>query len=304
MNKIIIIAGPTAVGKTDLSLALVHTLQTEIISADSVQIYNGLDIGSAKPTLDEMAGIPHHLIDVVEPTEAFSVSDYVKLAKKEIKRLHEMGKIPVIVGGTGLYINGLLYEMDFGESCADAEFRAEMEALADSSGAMAVYERLLSCDPVAAERIHPNNLKRVIRALEINHVTGKPMADFAKAPTKTTDYEVILIGLTRGRDVLYERINKRVELMFSAGLLDEVKKLKNSGLDDSFQSMQGIGYKEVLSYLEGRINYEQMIDEIQQGSRHYAKRQFTWFKRYDDLKWIDLDITCTEDAVKEILSII
>ena len=215
-----------------------------------------------------------------------------------------MGKIPVIVGGTGLYINGLLYEMDFGESCADAEFRAEMEALADSSGAMAVYERLLSCDPVAAERIHPNNLKRVIRALEINHVTGKPMADFAKAPTKTTDYEVILIGLTRGRDVLYERINKRVELMFSAGLLDEVKKLKNSGLDDSFQSMQGIGYKEVLSYLEGRINYEQMIDEIQQGSRHYAKRQFTWFKRYDDLKWIDLDITCTEDAVKEILSII
>lgn len=304
MNKIIIIAGPTAVGKTDLSLALAHTLQTEIISADSVQIYNGLDIGSAKPTLDEMAGIPHHLIDVVEPTEAFSVSDYVKLAKKEIKRLHEMGKIPVIVGGTGLYINGLLYEMDFGESCADAEFRAEMEALADSSGAMAVYERLLSCDPVAAKRIHPNNLKRVIRALEINHVTGKPMADFAKAPTKTTDYEVILIGLTRGRDVLYERINKRVDLMFSAGLLDEVKKLKNSGLDDSFQSMQGIGYKEVLSYLEGRINYEQMIDEIQQGSRHYAKRQFTWFKRYDDLKWIDLDITCTEDAVKEILSII
>ncbi len=304
MNKIIIIAGPTAVGKTDLSLALAHTLQTEIISADSVQIYNGLDIGSAKPTLDEMAGIPHHLIDVVEPTQAFSVSDYVKLAKKEIRRLHEMGKIPVIVGGTGLYINGLLYEMDFGESCADAEFRAELEALAERCGAMVVYERLLSCDPVAAERIHPNNLKRVIRALEVNHVTGKPMADFAKAPTKTKDYEVILIGLTRDREVLYERINKRVELMFSAGLLEEVKKLKNSGLNDSFQSMQGIGYKEVLSYLEGRINYEQMIDEIQQGSRHYAKRQFTWFKRYDDLRWIDLDTTCTEDAVKEILSII
>lgn len=301
MNKIIIIAGPTAVGKTDLSIELAKTLSTEIISADSVQIYEKLDIGSAKPTLEEMAGIKHHLIDVVSPFDSFSVSDYAKAAKAAIKGLHDQGKIPVIVGGTGLYINALLYEMDFSESAADPEFRESMEKLARESGGEVLYQRLCDIDPDAAKRVHPNNLKRVIRALEINHITGRPMADFASDPKPTEDYEVLLFGLTRDREQLYDRINRRVHIMFEQGLLKEVDGLKNLGLDDSFQSMQGIGYKEVLTYYKGGMTYDELVDAIQQGSRHYAKRQFTWFKRYDNIKWLNLDELSTEDAISEIL---
>jgi tRNA dimethylallyltransferase len=304
MRKIIIIVGPTAVGKTDLSLALAEKLQTEIISADSVQIYKNLDIGSAKPTLEEMRGIPHHLIDFVAATEAFSVSDYVALAKAEIGKLFDQGKMPIVVGGTGLYVNSLMYDMNFGASCADETFRMQMEDLAKTEGNIAVHELLNRVDPVAAARIHPNNLKRVIRALEVNHITGRPFADFASEPALTKDYEVVLIGLTRPRDLLYDRINKRVGLMLEAGLVEEVKKLKNSGLDDSFQSMQGIGYKEVLSYLDGRISYDEMVDRVRQGSRNYAKRQITWFKRYEGIHFIDLEEVSTEEALREILSII
>ena len=302
MQKIIIIVGPTAVGKTALSLALAEKLQTEIISADSVQIYKNLDIGSAKPTLEEMAGIPHHLIDCVAATETFSVSDYAALAKAEIGKLHAKGKIPIVVGGTGLYVNSLIYDMNFGASCADETFRLQMEDLAETQGNIAVHDLLNSVDPVAAARIHPNNLKRVIRALEVNHITGKPFADFASEPTVTQDYEVVLIGLTRPRDILYDRINERVGLMIEAGLVEEVNILKNSGLDDSFQSMQGIGYKEVLSYLDGHTSYDEMVDRVRQNSRNYAKRQMTWFKRYADIHFIDLQAVSTEEALREILS--
>ena len=301
MRKIIVIVGPTAVGKTDLSIALAERLQTEIISADSVQVYKGLDIGSAKPTAEEMKGIPHHLIDCVPANEPFSVSDYVSRAKTEIQRLLESGKIPVVVGGTGLYVNGLMYDMNFGESCADEVFRSEMEAFAKREGNEALHAKLAALDPEAAERIHCNNLKRVIRALEINHVTGKPSANFATAPKLTDDYEVVLIGLMRSRESLYERINRRVELMVEAGLIEEVKKLNNLGINDSCQSMQGIGYKEVLTYLKGQSTYEEMIDAIQQGSRNYAKRQMTWFKRYENIRWIDLEKHDIDAALQEIL---
>ncbi len=304
MQKIIIIVGPTAVGKTELSLALAEKLQTEILSADSVQIYKRLDIGSAKPTIEEMRGIPHHLIDCVAATETFSVSDYAALAKAEIARLHEKGQIPIIVGGTGLYVNSLIYDMHFGASCADDAFRLQMENLAKNHGNTAVHDLLNQVDPVAAARIHPNNLKRVIRALEVNHITGKPFADFASEPSKTKDYEVVLIGLVRPRDRLYARINERVMLMLEAGLVNEVKNLKNSGLDDSFQSMQGIGYKEVLSYLDGLTTYDEMVEAIRQGSRNYAKRQMTWFKRYSEIHFIDLQEETTDMAIREILSII
>lgn len=300
MNKLIIIAGPTAVGKTDLSISLAKALNTEIISADSVQIYKGLDIGSAKPSPEEMQGIPHHLMDFLPPETAFSVSDYVKLAKAEISRLHGLGKIPVVVGGTGLYINGLLYDMTFGETHSDDTFREQMEQVYRECGADVLHERLIQCDPDAANRIHPNNVKRVIRALEIVHVTGKPMGDFAIDLVPTQDYDVILVVLTRDRETLYDRINRRVLLMFELGLLDEVKKLKNLGLDDSYQSMQGIGYKEVLAYLNGLITYEHLIDEIQKGSRHYAKRQLTWFKRYTNSIVINLDHQTEKDAIHEI----
>ncbi len=304
MQKIIIIVGPTAVGKTELSLALAEKLHTEIISADSVQIYKNLDIGSAKPTLLERQGIPHHLIDCVEATEIFSVSEFASLAKAQIERLHVKGQIPIVVGGTGLYVNSLIYDMHFGASCADDVFRTTMEDFAESEGNAALHEKLNAVDPDAAMRIHPNNLKRVIRALEVNHITGKPFADFGSDPVKTKDYDVILVGLTRPRDVLYARINERVSLMLEAGLVEEVEKLKNSGLNDSFQSMQGIGYKEVLTYLNGQTTYDEMVDAIKQGSRNYAKRQMTWFKRYPEIHFIDLQEKTTDMALREILSYI
>lgn len=301
MKKIIVIAGPTAVGKTELSIALAKALNTEIISADSVQVYKKLDIGSAKPTQEEMAGIPHHLIDVADPFAPYSVSEYVAATKAEIHRLHDLEKTPVIVGGTGLYINGLVYDMGFGESAADADYRALLVSEAQSFGGEVLYEKLKACDSVAAERIHPNNIKRVIRALEINHITGKPMADFAQDPVPTEDYEVVLFGLSRDRKVLYDRIDRRVHMMFEQGLLEEVKSLKNLGLNDSYQSMQGIGYKEVLVYLDGKTTYDAMVDDIQKGSRHYAKRQFTWFKRYPFIHWLDLDTLTVAQAVETIL---
>ena len=301
MNKLIVIAGPTAVGKTDLAIGLAQALKTEIISADSVQIFKDLNVGSAKPSHDEMKGIKHHLLDFLSPKASFSVSDYVNLAKKEIQRLHALGKIPVVVGGTGLYINGLLYEMSFGNSCSDELFRLKMEELYHARGADHLHGLLQQQDPEAAQRIHPNNLKRVIRALEIIHVTGKPMGDFSTDLVFTKDYEVILVTLTRSREVLYDRINRRVLLMLDAGLVDEVKNLKNLGLDDSYQSMQGIGYKEVLAYLNGITSFDFMVDDIQKGSRHYAKRQLTWFKRYPESIVIDLDQNTEEDAIKEIL---
>lgn len=299
MNKILVIVGPTAVGKTDISIEVAKALDTEIISCDSVQIYKQLDIGSAKPTTTEMQGVKHHLIDFVEPDQNYSVSEYQRDAKTIISRLHEAGKIPIITGGTGLYVNALLYEMHFGASASDEAYRTSLEAMAESEGNDAVHDLLKKVDFVAAEKIHPNNLRRVIRALEINKVTGQNVGDFTLDPVKTRDYEVILIGLTRNRLKLYARINKRVDLMLEAGLIDEVKKLKSLGLDDSFQSMQGIGYKEVLAYLNGLYDLDTMISLLKQNSRRYAKRQMTWFKRYEDIQWIDLETVSTKEAVVE-----
>lgn len=303
MNKIICIVGPTAVGKTDTSIALAKKLQTEIVSADSVQIYQSLDIGSAKPTLLERDGVVHHMLDCVSPYDRFSVSEYVACAKKHIKDLHDQGKTPLVVGGTGLYINGLMYDMHFGEQAADDEYRQGLEQIAEKEGAEFLHRRLLAIDPKAALKIHPNNIRRVIRALEINRSTGKPLSDFSTEPMLTQDYEVVLIGLMRDRESLYERINRRVELMFQMGLLEEVKKLKKIGLNDRNQSMQGIGYKEVLAYLEGTFSYEEMKASIAQNSRHYAKRQMTWFRRYPTMRWIDITQKTTEEIIGEILSI-
>ena len=303
MKKVVILAGPTAVGKTDLSLALAKALQTEIISADSVQIYEHLNIGSAKPTAEELAMVPHHLIDFISPFNTYSVSDYVKDAKNAIKRLHGQGKIPVIVGGTGLYINALIYEMDFGESIGDAIYRDQMMLLAEREGHLFLHDKLKQIDHEAAERIHPNNIRRVVRALEINHVTGRPMGDFSTDLTYTKDYEFFLFGLTRDREKLYSRINKRVDLMLDAGLVEEVSLLKNQGLNDSYQAMQGIGYKEVLGYLNHLYDFDMMVSLMKQSSRRYAKRQLTWFKRYECLTPIDVEaFKCPDDIVQIILS--
>lgn len=303
-RKVIFLVGPTAVGKTDLSIALAKALDTEIISCDSVQIYKSLNIGSAKPTVEEMAGVKHHLLDFVDPKVPYSVSEYREDALNIIDRLLEAGKVPIVTGGTGLYMNALIYDMDFGSSDSDEAYRAELEKLAEAEGGDHLYERLKAIDPEAAERIHPNNVRRVIRALEVNHITGQNMGDFSKDPVLTDRFIPVLIGLKRQRMKLYGRINKRVDIMLEQGLIDEVKKLKSTGLDDSFQSMQGIGYKEVLGYLEGRYDEALMVSVLKQGTRRYAKRQMTWFRRYAQMHWLDLDELSTEKALDEIFKLI
>jgi tRNA dimethylallyltransferase len=303
MDKVIFIVGPTAVGKTDVSIELAKALNGEIVSADSVQIYKKLNIGSAKPTPEEMDGIPHHLLDFVDPDSSFSVSDYTRLAKGVIQEVRSRGKTPIVTGGTGLYVNALLYDMDFGKIESDEDYRNTLEQIAEDQGKEALHQMLEAIDPEAAGKIHANNLRRVIRALEINKRTGKPMSDFATDPIPTADYETIIIGLTRSRLKLYGRINKRVDIMLESGLIEEVKKIKNDGIDGSYQSMQGIGYKEVLDYLEDKYDFDTMVTVLKQSSRRYAKRQMTWFRRYRDMEWIDLDkFTSVKDITEEILS--
>jgi tRNA dimethylallyltransferase len=303
MSKVIFIVGPTAVGKTDVSIELAKALDGEIISADSVQIYKKLNIGSAKPIPEEMKGIKHHLLDFVEPDASFSVSEFTELAKAVIKDIRSRGKTAIVAGGTGLYVNALLYDMDFGKSESDDDYRNALEQLSVEKGKEALHQMLSDIDPVAADKIHANNSRRVIRALEVNKMTGRPMSDFASDPVKTSDYETVIIGLTRSRLKLYGRINKRVEIMLESGLLEEVKKIKKDGIDGSHQSMQGIGYKEVLDYLDGKYDFDTMVSVLKQSSRRYAKRQMTWFKRYKDIEWIDLDqFSSVADITEEILS--
>ncbi len=289
--KVVIIGGPTAVGKTKTSIELAKRLGGEIISADSMQIYKGMDIGSAKPDLVEREGIVHHLMDVVDPKAAFSVADFRRLADEAIEDIHSRGKIAIIVGGTGLYINALLYEMDFSSVAKDSEERILLRAFAEKEGAEALHHKLKTIDPEAAERIHPNNVKRVIRAIEIASQTDEKVKDFRRDLIKNERYDIFLMGLTGEREKLYDRINRRVKQMFEAGLLEEVARLKNSGLDDSFTSMKGIGYKEIFPYLEGIQTLEDTMALVALNTRHYAKRQLTWFRRYPDLIWYHVDET-------------
>jgi tRNA dimethylallyltransferase len=248
-----------------------------------------------------MDGVPHHLIDCIDPKQPFSVSDYAKAAHAVIDDIFERSLQPIVVGGTGLYVNALLYDMDFGEAPADEHYRAMLEKSLVEKGEQHLYEMLLNVDPDAAHRIHPNNVRRVIRALEVQHVTGQPMSDFSTAPTRHSRFESVLIGLTRDRATLYERINLRVDLMLEAGLIDEVKNLKKIGITDRNQSMQGIGYKEVSGYLDGLYDEMTMVALLKRNSRRYAKRQLTWFKRYPDIHWIEVD---QKPHIETILSII
>jgi len=300
-KNVVIIVGPTAVGKTALSIALAKKFNGEIISADSMQIYKDMNIGSAKPTATEMDGVKHYLIDEVDPSTEFSVSDYAPMALEYIDKITSEGKLPIVVGGTGLYVNSIMYEMDFSKSSENKELRAMYENIAAEHGNEYLYNILLTKDPKAAKTVHMNNVKRVIRALEIHEETGEGKKDFASEPQLRGDLNIILIGLTRNRKKLYARINKRVELMFEAGLLKEVENLKNNGLSAINRSMQGIGYKEVLIFANGKCDYDQMVSLIKQSSRRYAKRQMTWFKRYDFIKWFDYDqikdIDALEDAI-------
>lgn len=296
MNKVVVIAGPTATGKTAVSVKLAKDFCGEVISCDSVQIYKHLNIGSAKPSKDEMEGIPHHLMDFLDPFENFSVADFCALAKDEISDILKRGKLPILAGGTGLYISSIVDNISFAENENDNSVRDELYREYEKIGAEEMHKKLKEIDPVAAEEIHPNNIKRVIRAIEIYMQTGKTRTEQNKESKKVkSPYDFILCGLNCERELLYERINKRVDKMEDAGLFREVKELLDMGLSETNQSMQGIGYKEVLPYLKGEISKEECLELIKKNSRNYAKRQLTWFKR-GDYKWFDcLSVGLYED---------
>ena len=286
MKKIplIILTGPTAVGKTDLSIKLSKSLNAEIISADSMQIYKYMDIGSAKVTKEEMDGVVHYMIDEVTPDVPFSVSEFQMRSEKYIEEINKKGKNVLITGGTGLYLNSLIYNMDFAKSNANNEIREKLEQELAENGIDYMHEKLRGLDEEAANRIHKNNTKRVIRAIEVC-MSGQKMNDFSKDLRYNEKYKPIIIVLNRDREVLYQRINKRVDIMLENGLLDEVKELLKMGYTKDMISMQGIGYKEMIKYLDGEYTY--------------AKRQLTWFKRYQDAKWFDLDKYQDIEILKE-----
>ena len=290
-DKIIVIVGPTAVGKTALSVQIAKKFDGEIISGDSMQIYKDLDIATAKVTPDEMKGIPHHLINIKEIEEAYSVSDFQKEASKKIEEIVERGRLPIIVGGTGLYIESLLYPVSHAKVEPNEELRVKLERFAATKGNDQLWTRLNEIDPDAAKKIHPNNVRRVIRAIEVYKETGELFSNFQNERNKKeSDYDVFLIGLNTDRTKLYERINKRVDLMVDKGLVDEAKDLwRKVGPEVTVQSARGIGYKELFDYFNQSISYEETIDAIKQNSRRYAKRQITWFtNRLDEVHWYDL----------------
>ena len=303
MNKkipLIVLVGPTAVGKTDISIKLAKKLNGEIISADSMQIYKYMDIGTAKVKEGEKQGIPHYLIDIVYPDEDFTVSNYKDLANEHIKDINSRSKLPIVVGGTGLYINSLVYKLSFTQVVPNTEFREVYNKIADEYGNAKIYEELKKIDPISANRININDRKRIIRALEIYHETGKPMSEYNKDFRKyNDDYHIILIGLTMERNMLYERINVRVDNMIEEGLINEVEELMKIGYNRQLNSMQALGYKEIISYLYGEISLDEAIELIKRNSRKYAKRQLTWFRRDNRIKWIDTNSFSNKDEVVE-----
>lgn len=289
-KPMIILTGPTAVGKTDLSIQLAKAMNGEIISADSMQVYRHMDIGSAKVTPEEMDGVPHHLIDVLEPEEEFNVVVFQKLAKEALTGIYERGHIPIIVGGTGFYIQALLYDIDFTENDGDTAIRRELEKLAQTQGAGCLHQMLQEIDPESAVAIHQNNVKRVIRAIEFYRQTGKKISlHNEQEREKQSPYQFLYYVLDTDRKTLYERIDRRVDLMMEHGLVDEVKHLADMGCTRDMVSMQGLGYKEILDYLSGEIPLEEAVYILKRDTRHFAKRQITWFKRERDVRWLELE---------------
>lgn len=286
-KPLIIITGPTAVGKTDLSISLAKKIGGEIISADSMQVYRGLDIGSAKITTEEMDGVFHHLIDILDFDEEFNVFLFKELAEKSIEDIYSRGNIPIICGGTGFYIQALLYDVSFSKE-DNSKIRAELEKRVDNEGAKVLYKELHEIDPKSAEIIHPNNVKRIIRALEYFKLNGKLFSEHNETEKqKESPYNFMYFVIDDDRELLYQRINKRVDVMLSKGLVDEVKTLYEKGLRIGMTAAEGIGYKQLLPYLEGEISLDEATEKIKQDSRHYAKRQLTWFRREKETTWVD-----------------
>lgn len=286
-EKIIILIGPTAVGKTKTSIELAKKYNGEIISGDSMQIYKGMDIGTAKITKEETEGISHHLIDIKEPDESFSTAEFQTIVREKITEISSKGKLPIIVGGTGLYIQSVLFDYQFSNAPSDDDFRYRLEERAKVEGNVCIHKELQVVDPVSAGKIHPNNIRRVIRALEVYHCTGKTMTEWQSKQELESVYNAAVIGLTMDRDLLYKRINQRIDMMMDNGLLEEVRGFCDKGLQNC-QSMQAIGYKEFYPYFDGLITLEEAVDQLKQNSRRYAKRQLTWFRNKLDVSWIDM----------------
>ena len=293
------IAGPTGVGKTELSLDLAKALDGEIISADSMQIYKGMDIGTAKILPDEMQGVPHHLLDIVSPSEPFTVYDFLVRSNQAMDEIIRRGKLPIFAGGTGLYINTLLYEMDFNKANIDSAYREELWQYHRDFGTDALFAKLLEVDPDT--EIEKENTKRVIRALEIYKERGK-VEKFAQMPERE-DISATLVILSRDRAELYENINRRVDKMMEQGLLDEVKSFYEQGLDEQYQSMKAIGYLQVIKHFKGEYGYDEMVEKIKQETRRYAKRQITWFKRYKNAHWFNLSEMSKNEVQNEIVAL-
>ena len=289
-RPLIIIAGPTAVGKTAFSILLSEEIGGEIISADSMQIYRGMDIGSAKATIEERAAVPHHLIDVMDPTEEFNIVLFQKLAKEAMEGIYSRGHIPVIVGGTGFYVQSVLYDIEFAENGPDRTYRESLYERAKTEGAEALHRELAGIDPESARLIPENNVKRVARALEFYHETGMPIsAHNAGERAKKSPYDFRFFVLTMDRRRLYERIEERVDRMMDAGFLEEVKRLRDRGCKREMTSMQGLGYKQLFAHLEGECTLEEAVAKTKIETRHFAKRQLTWFRREPDAIWIDVE---------------
>lgn len=287
-KPLIILTGPTAVGKTKASIGLAKAIGGEIISADSMQVYKKMDIGSAKIRDDEMEGVNHYLIDVLDPAEEFNVVLFQKMAKQAMEEIYANGHIPIVVGGTGFYIQALLYNIDFTQENEDNHIRTELETIAKEQGADYLHQMLREIDAKSAETIHANNVKRVVRAIEYYRQTGKPISEHnEKERQKESPYTFAYFVLMDERQKLYDRIEKRIDVMIEEGLLDEVKALYEEGYTRDMVSMQGLGYKEILDYLDGKMTLEEAIYVLKRDTRHFAKRQITWFKREKDVCWID-----------------
>ncbi|MGI5892062.1 MAG: tRNA (adenosine(37)-N6)-dimethylallyltransferase MiaA [Bacillota bacterium] len=304
-EKLVIILGPTASGKTNLSIIVAKQIKGEIISGDSMQVYRKMDIGTAKITLEERQGIIHHLLDIRDPDQPYSVADFQQMARQLITDINSRGKIPIIVGGTGLYISSVIDPYIFTDnSSQDSEFRQRLKKLYASGQAEILYKRLQEIDPLAAAKIHPNDSHRLIRALEVYKKTGRPISQIQQESQNLPkpDYILVMIGLTMNRHKLYQRIDQRVDMMLEAGLEKEVLDLLEAGYTLNNQSMQGLGYRQIADYLLSNVNKETAIHNLKRDTRRYAKRQLTWFKRDERIKWFDIDCySDLADVAKDVI---
>ncbi|MEK4305260.1 tRNA (adenosine(37)-N6)-dimethylallyltransferase MiaA [Oceanobacillus sp. FSL K6-0251] len=300
-KKVVSIVGPTAVGKTALGIAAAKKFRGEIISGDSTQVYKGMDIGTAKVTPEETEGIPHHMIDIIKPDQPFSVADFQEHVKYHIEAIHERGNLPIIVGGSGLYIQSVLFDYHFSDQRRDEELTKKLFQQIEEEGPDNLYERLKQVDPEQAKKVHPNNHRRLVRALEVYELTGLTMSEYQKEQKPESPYKPYIIGLDMERTVLYERINRRVDNMIEAGLAEEVESLIAKGYKDC-QSMHAIGYKEIAAYLDNRFSQADAVNAIKQNSRKYAKRQLTWFRNKLDVNWYQLTEKEAAQQMKLILN--